>query len=192
MRKKHYLIPICLSAVVASCSSAPDPVLYTLADLSLQERTTTNDQIIGLSELTLPAYARNQQITTALSPYRISEDDNHRWAAPPSEALTAALSKAVEQSTGGTVLQRPYPAGIRPEIRLTLTFDRLLRGPDGEAEMAGQYLVQAANDDVRINRFSITVPSAGDSYEAYMTALSLGLSELGAEIAAQVDSSPAS
>lgn len=180
------LIAVGVSAFVASCSSSPDPILYTLADPNLSESAITNPQIIGLSELNLPAYARNNQITTAISPYRISEDDDHRWAAPPSEALTAALSKALENSSGSTVLQRPFPTGVRPDIRLSLTFDRLLRGADGEAEMSGQYLLQNPGYDAEISRFSITVPSSGDSYEAYMAALSSGLTELGTKIAAQL------
>lgn len=187
MPKPSLLFAAGLSALVASCASAPDPVLYTLADLNVPKSAITNDQIIGLSELSLPAYARNQQITTAIAPYRISEDDDHRWAAPPSEALTAALSKALENSSGSTVLERPFPNGVRPDIRLSLKFDRFLRGADGEAEMAGQYLIQTPNRAAQINRFSITVPSSGDGYEAYMAALSRGLTELGSQIAAELD-----
>ena len=184
MPAKRVLITLGVAAIVVSCSSAPDPILYTLMDNDLPSPSITNDQIIGLSELTLPAYARNQQITTAISDYRISEDDDHRWAAPPSEALTAALSRALEDNSGSTVLQRPFPAGVRPDVRLTLSFDRLLRGADGEAEMMGQYLLQRKGSDPEISRFSIIVPSTGGSYEAYMAALSTGLTELAAEIAA--------
>lgn len=179
-----------LSAFVTSCSSAPDPILYTLADPALPTSAITNEQIIGLSELTLPAYARNQQITTAISPYRISEDDDHRWASPPSEALTTALSKALEKNSGSTVLQRPYPTGVRPDVRVSLTFDRLLRGADGEAIMAGQYLVQRASRQAEVNRFSIAVPTSNDSYEAYMAALSTGLNALGEQITAQMATVP--
>ena len=183
---KRTLIPLGLTALIASCSSAPDPILYTLADQTLPASKISNNQIIGLSELTLPAYARNQQITTAISQYRISEDDNHRWAAPPSEALTAALSKALENSSGSTVLQRPFPSGVRPDVRLSFTFDRLLRGATGEAQMSGQYLIQSPGSDAEISRFSITVQSSGDSYEEYMAALSTGLAQLGVEIAAKL------
>ncbi|MEO1305809.1 MAG: PqiC family protein [Pseudomonadota bacterium] len=192
MLVKHVLMVSGLCAVVAACASAPDPILYTLADRSPSEGSLVSEQIIGLSELTLPAYARNQQITTAISPYRITEDDDHRWAIPPSEALTTALSKALETSSGNTVLQRPYPAGVRPDIRLSLSFDRLLRGPNGEAEMTGQYLIQSDGQDAEISRFSLRVQSSDKSYEAYMAALSDGLSDLGAEIAAKMDAGPAS
>ena len=192
MLVKHVLMVSGLCAVIAACASAPDPILYTLADRSPSEGSLVSEQIIGLSELTLPAYARNQQITTAISPYRVTEDDDHRWAIPPSEALTTALSNALETSSGSTVLQRPYPAGVRPDIRLSLSFDRLLRGPNGEAEMTGQYLIQSDGRDAEISRFSLRVQSSDKSYEAYMAALSDGLSDLGAEIAAKLDAGPAS
>ena len=184
---KRMLVMTGLAIGASGCTSTPDPVLYTLGSPSSAPAANSSKQVIGLSELSLPAYARNLQITTALSAYRVSEDDDHRWASPPSEALTAALSKALESSTGSTVLQRPYPSGVRPDIRLTITFDRLLRGEKGDAEMSGQYLIQTQDETTEIKRFSIIVPSDGSSYEAYMAALSTGLIELGSEIATHIE-----
>lgn len=171
-----------LLITLCACSSAPDPILYTLASSTISTGTFEDGRIIGLSELELPAYARNQQITTAMSAYQIYEDDNHRWASPPSEALTSALSKALERSAGQTVLQRPYPAGVRPEVRVSISFDRLLRGANGHAEMSGQYLVQFDRGATRVKRFSISAPSTDSSYQAYMSALSRGLLELADQI----------
>ncbi|MEM7663607.1 MAG: PqiC family protein [Pseudomonadota bacterium] len=192
MSRTPILMILGLSLGASACSSAPDPVLYTLADPNIPSVWATDQKVIGLSELSLPAYARNQQITTAVSTYRLSEDDDHRWASPPSEALTAALSKALESSTGNIVLQRPFPAGVRPDIRLSITFDRLLRGAEGDAQMSGQYLVQIGEQPAQIKRFAIITPGADRSYEAYMAALSKGLMELGTQIAAQLDTAPSS
>jgi len=189
MATKWTLLVIGTAFGVTACSSAPDPVLYTLADRNLVSSPGLAKEVIGLSELRLPAYARNQQITTAVSPYRITEDDDHRWATPPSEALTSSLSKSLEGNTGRTVLQTPYPSSVRPDIRVTISFDRLLRGIDGDAEMGGQYLIQAPDADTIIKRFNIAVSANGDDYEDYMAAVTEALDELGAEIAAEMRTS---
>lgn len=181
----HHSLLLTLGTLVsvAACSSSPDPILYTLAAPDVSEVFSEERKIIGLSELSLPAYARNNQITTALSEYRLSEDDDHRWASPPSEALTAALSKTLERSTGDIVIQSPYPSGVQPDIRVSITFDRILRGQGGRAEMSGQYFMQNGRQAREINRFSIVISSSDSSYEAYMAALSEGMNELSLEIA---------
>lgn len=174
---------------ITACSSAPDPVLYTLADRNLSSAQSVGEDVIGLAELRLPAYARNQQITTAVSSHRIIEDDDHRWATPPSEALMASVSKALEGSTGRTVLKTPYPSGVRPDIRVTISFDRLLRGVNGDAEMVGQFLIQVPDSDVIIKRFDIAVATADDDYEGYMAAVTDALDELSVLIATAMGSS---
>lgn len=181
----HHSLLLTLGTLVsvAACSSSPDPILYTLAAPDVSAVFSEERKIIGLSELSLPAYARNSQITTALSEYRLSEDDDHRWASPPSEALTAALSKTLERSTGDIVIQSPYPSGVQPDIRVSITFDRILRGQGGRAEMSGQYFMQNGRQAPEINRFSIVISSSDSSYEAYMAALSEGMNELSLEIA---------
>ncbi|MEM7492985.1 MAG: PqiC family protein [Pseudomonadota bacterium] len=177
-----------LIAGIAACASAPDPMLYTLSPIGSSERSRLdNETLIGLSEITLPSYARNQQITTAISPNLVTEEDDHRWARSPSEAISEYLSVVLELETDSHVLLRPYPSGVRPELRLTISFSRLLRRNDGGAELAGQYIITGLGDDVHVNRFDIKVPSKTTGYFDYMQALSEGLERLGGTIADRID-----
>ncbi|MEM1036266.1 MAG: PqiC family protein [Pseudomonadota bacterium] len=173
---------------MAACASAPDPMLYTLSPIGASERSGLGDgTLIGLSEITLPSYARNQQITTAISPNRLTENDDHRWASPPSEAISEYLSIVLESETNSDVLVRPYPSGVRPELRLTISFSRLLRRNEGGAELAGQYIITGLGDDVQVSRFDIGIPSKTTDYFGYMEALSEGLDRLGGVIADRID-----
>ncbi|MEL6568398.1 MAG: PqiC family protein [Pseudomonadota bacterium] len=191
MALKRLLMFSGLTASLGACASAPEPMLYTLVPQTLAESDRANSgAVIGLSEITLPSYARNQQITTASDPYRITEDDNHRWASPPSEAISEQLSAILETETGGDVLLRPYPTGVRPDLRLTISFSRLLRTSDGGADLTGQYIITGMDEDVHIDRFDIRVVSNSDDYVGYMSALSEGLDRLGSEIAGQLPLEP--
>ncbi|MEL6831059.1 MAG: PqiC family protein [Pseudomonadota bacterium] len=175
-----------LSLGFGGCASAPDPILYTLSMPAPQLDDTRAEGMIGLSELSLPAYARNQQITTAVNDFQIKEDDNHRWAVPPSEALTSALAQMLEQETGQSVLKRPYPNGIRPELRVSVTFDRMLRGINGQAELSGQYIVSSRTSSPLVGSFSVYVPASDGSYDAYMAAMASGVEKLSRLIAADI------
>lgn len=184
MAFKRLLVVLGLTAGLCGCASAPDPKLYTLAPHNSDEGTRMQSGIlIGMSEITLPSYARNAQITTATGPNRISEDDNHRWASPPSEAISLQLLAILVSETGADVLLRPYPNGVRPDLRITISFSRLLRTEEGGAQLAGQYVITSTNDTVVVDRFDVFVPSLTDDYVGYMSAVSGGLDQLGAEIA---------
>ncbi|MEM9739362.1 MAG: PqiC family protein [Pseudomonadota bacterium] len=187
MTFKRLLVFSGLTAGLGACASAPDPMLYTLAPSSPAEGSVDDGVLIGLSEIGLPSYARNQQITTARGPYRVTEDDDNRWARPPAEAISARMASVLEAEIGGDVLMRPYPAGVRPDIRLTVSFDRLLRASGGGAELAGQYIITGIDDEVQVDRFDIRVPAQAGDYEGYMQALADGLDRLCDQIAEMVE-----
>lgn len=174
-----------LSLALAGCASSPEPKLYFLDQATLETPASRNTLRIGFSEIVLPAYARNVQITNLSSDNMIREDDNHRWALPPTEAISVALSQSLEASTGSAVILRPYPREIEPEVQVRVSFDRFLRGADGAADMKGQYLIIADDRDpeTRIKRFSLRVPAMGNGYAGYMRAVSAGLDALAGEIA---------
>ena len=171
------------SLAVAACSTAPDPILYTLGDQPQLRRSDRSQSIIGLSEVILPAYARNAQITTEVSAHRVVEDDDHRWAVPPAEAITSALVTILETTTGESVVRRPFPGGINPEDRIYIEFERLLRGNTGEAILSGRYIILTRDAGSIVQAFDIIVPATNDDYEHYMSSLSVGLGVLGEGIA---------
>ena len=184
MRALH-AIALLLAGAVAGCAAAPDPTLYILASETAPPTTLNSDRRIGLSEITLPAYARQLPIASLSATNRIVQDDDHRWAAPPSEVISAALSRALERELQSAVVIRPYPRGLEPDVQLRVTFDRFLRSADGGAELNGQFLLIEGRADAvsSIQRFSITVPARGSGYEAYMRAVASAVDELSVTIA---------
>lgn len=174
-------------AAVGACSPGPAPSLYFLDAAPSPANYTADAVRVGLAEISLPAYARKVQIANRTRDHRIVQDDDHRWAAPPAEAISDALANALEAQLAGPVVPRPYPRGFQPDLRVRVAFDRFLRSDDGAAELAGQYfIIGAADEDVGIRRFQITAAADDESYEAYMRAVADGLGALAADIAASL------
>lgn len=186
MSKLSPVLAILSSVILTGCASAPDPVLYTLSVPKAPQSVEPSQEIIGLSEVDLPAYARNVQITSAVNDFQIIEDDDHRWAVPPSEAITSTLAGVLEQRTGQKVVKRPYPAGLTPGTRVSISFDRLIRDPSGAASLKGQFILIGAKDEAVLESFELSVPANGKDYDQYMSALSRAIDALGADIAESI------
>ncbi len=185
MSVRRVIVFTAIGVAAAACSPGPAPSLYFLDTPAPGVAYDAEAPRIGLAEVALPAYARKVQIASRLADQRIVQDDDHRWAAPPDEAISKALARALEATLGGPALLRPYPRGFQPDVQARVTFDRFLRGGDGAAEMAGQYLILDGDGGsvLRVARFDISEPASGDGYEGYMRAVAAGLSALGARIA---------
>ena len=168
--------------VLASCASSPDPNLYKLPDLHSQTPLASEAGLISLSELEMPAYARNLQITTAISATELEEDDQHRWASPPTELFTSALAQHIEHAVEGVVLVRPLPAGIRSEFVVEVELDALFRTRLGGAYVRGQFILIGPGKSNHTQRFEFDVTSNSSSYEDYALALNGALRLLASEI----------
>ncbi|MEM1262394.1 MAG: PqiC family protein [Pseudomonadota bacterium] len=177
---------------LAGCASAPNPTLYMLPAPLGDGSSATRTIAIGLAEVELPAYARSSLIASADSEHRVRLDDNHRWASPPSEALTRGLAVRLENQLQADVLVRPYPREFVPALVIEVSFDELLRSTDGAATMRGKALLVHARDrDVTIVRFEIhETPSGNRGYEGFMAAIGAGLTELASRISATIDANP--
>lgn len=173
---------VAISGLV-SCASSPDPKLYKLPDDHSPIQTRGQIGLISLSELEMPAYARNLQITTAVSSIQLKEDDQHRWAAPPTELFTSAFAQHLEQVISEVVLVRPLPPGIRSDFAIEVEFDALFRTEAGGAYTRGQFILIGQDKSNLTRRFEFDVASNSMRYEDYALALNEALRLLADEIA---------
>lgn len=175
-------------AVCGGCSSRPEPKLYLLSDGQEGVAVLTASTLVGLGDIALPAYARQQDIAFVSGDLRVERTDEHRWAVPPAEAISAALSRALEHDLRGPVAPRPYPRGYNPDIQVQVSFDRFLMGPDGQAELQGQYIIVGRERSARqhTQRFQLAVPANGPGYAGFMGAMERGLGQLAVLIGADI------
>ncbi|MEM8784630.1 MAG: ABC-type transport auxiliary lipoprotein family protein [Pseudomonadota bacterium] len=181
------LKPLFILVIAANCAPTPAPDLYFLDAAPALNAEMTPNQRIGLAEIELPTYARKQPIASRLATYRIVQDDDHRWATPPTEQISSTFSKLLEGKTQNSVVLRPYPRGLAPSHEVRITFDRFLRDFEGTALMSGQYLIINRQQVVsHVRRFDYSVGADAEGYEGYMAAVIEALSLLADDIAADV------
>ncbi|MBX2882617.1 MAG: PqiC family protein [Granulosicoccus sp.] len=178
---------LCLIMVVllqAGCRSGPPPKLYllevpaTTSDIDNHESEIIGS--IGLASVTLPDYASDDRIASLTADGSVSQNDQHRWAEDPEDAMTRLLSARLRYHSGGTVLIEPWPRDYKPKARVEVIFDRLLRQTTGGAELTGQIHLLSGDGRRLLDALQFAFKYRGGSteYVAYFDALAQGLDEI--------------
>ena len=175
------------AVLLAGCSTAPDPVLYMLNTHTATPPAAANGPKISLAEIGLPSYARSSLIVSDDGQGRVRLDDNHRWAAAPAEAITAALAQRLEHTLDATVLVQPLPRDYRPAFTIRVVFERLVRTAEGGSAMSGRALISdTQRRDVYVVRFDTRIGAADATYTSYMASVREALTELAGRIGEQI------
>lgn len=187
MTVSRILQTISISTVLGACASAPEPMLYVLDSAAPNNDKAASDILIGLNEVRLPSYARDQKITSLDGRNRVIKDGDHRWASPPEEAVTNKLAATLEDETGARVLVRPIPSGLSTDYNLTVSLDAMLRGQAGEAIVRGQYVIVGLEDSFHLDRFEFSIAPDSQDYDGFMRGVSVALENLCAQIDDELD-----
>jgi len=169
-------------ALLGACRSGPPPKLYILDTLPqyIEQRSSSSISVLGVSQVQLPGYVSDTRIASIKSNGTISLDKNHKWAEKPEDAITRLLIDRLRNHTGATVLPKPWPRESEPTVRVELVFDRLLRGPLGGAQMAGQILLISGNGRqlIRSIPFRIIRNGLSKKKHVFFTSVSQGIDDI--------------
>jgi len=172
--------------VLSGCAATPDPTFYLLPIPETSNTASFSGGTIAVRELALPLYARAQQVASLSEDGSVFLSDDHRWADEPARATTRTFVSALKQNTGAPIVAEPWPASVKPAVRVDIAVDRFigdLRG--GDLEFSGQYrIVQSGEDDSRQDSFSYRIPISGMGYKSLAAAHSDAIATLAKDIAA--------
>ena len=143
------------AALLTACGNGPPPRLYLLEPHALepsteqnvgegakvQKRSASGLSSLGVASVTLPGYASGAQIASLSANGTVTQEDGHRWAEEPAVAIGRLLVNRLRERADATVLSEPWPRDYQPGARVKVVFDRLLREPNGGADMSGQILL---------------------------------------------------
>lgn len=172
--------------LVGACGSGPPPKLYLLephADLRQEQPAKPGAMVIkslGMSAVTLPGYASSTQIASLNNNGTVVQNDRHRWAEEPEDAITRVLADRLRNRSGGAVLVEPWPRDYDPSARIEVVFDRLLREPLGGVDMTGQILLLSGDgrDVIKILPFHIIHYGRDPGQAVYFLAVSQGIDDI--------------
>lgn len=144
----YHLVQLLVAVLFLSgCGSGPPPKMYLLEPIVALEAFTDDKLVskkintLGISLVVLPGYASDARIAGLRNDGSVYQDDDHRWADSPEDAITRVLADRLRAHANATVLIEPWPRDYKPKARVEVVFDRLLREPLGGVDMAGQILL---------------------------------------------------
>lgn len=118
---------------------------------------------LEVTEVSLPAYARSEEIWRETETGGLVSDASILWADDPSRSITLELSKHLAAITGARVASEPWPFEEPAQARLTVRVDELVASQSGVFKMSGTYFVSKNEDGrERSGSFQIDTPIAVD------------------------------
>ena len=105
------------------------------------ERIAIPVRFVQLREVSLPAYARDEEIWVEGEGGALTPQRNLLWADAPERGVTQELARQLAAITGATVAAEPWPFDSLPQATVELRLDTFLAGSDERFRIAGQYFV---------------------------------------------------
>ena len=175
---------------LSGCATTPEPTFYLLPIPETSVSAPFSSGTIAVRELALPLYARAQQVASLSEDGSVFLSDDHRWADEPARASTRTFVAALKQSTGAPIVAEPWPASVKPAVRIDIEVDRFIGGlSGGDVEFSGQYrIVRTGGADAQQDSFSYRIAIGGTGYKPLAAAHSNAIATLAKDIAAQITS----
>ncbi len=135
---------------------------------------------LGISVVALPGYAGDARIAGLRNDGSVYQDDDYRWADSPDDAITRVLADRLRAHANTTVLIEPWPRDYKPEARVEVVFDRLLREPLGGVDMAGQILLLSGDGRKLLEALPFQLVHYGRSLDkaVFFTATAQGIDDI--------------
>lgn len=155
----------------SACGSGPPPRLYLLerppvpADASDSIAQSTINAL-GISEVKVPGYASDTRIANLKSNGVVVQIDDERWAEEPEDAITRLFAEQLRRRTGSSVLIEPWPRDYDPEARVEVTVEKLVREPDGGANLSGRIYLISGDGRRLLKALAFNTRASGSSLDA--------------------------
>lgn len=190
-KNARWLVMALMSSLVLGCAKAPPPDFYLLAPQGpMQLPEFESGVAIGVGPVALPAYLDRNQIVSRQTASHLRLSEQHQWAEPVKAGFTRLLLIALGLELDSNRLYL-LPTRQRRELDYRVSVDVLRFDGQlgGEVELVARWtLLNGDGKTILASRVAqIRTGSQGADYNAFVTAQSLAISELGREIARAVD-----
>jgi uncharacterized lipoprotein YmbA len=176
---RRRLACLVLPAVVAACSSSPDPVLYTLQTKPGPE-LPRSPPVVQLRDIGLPRYLDRREIVRSSADYKLGVAANDWWGEPLGAMLSRVLVLGLSQRLpSSTVYAEGGAISADPNAVLALNIQRLEPDQAGNVELLAQAAIEFNRPRRAANRsFRILKPMTAATVAAQVAATSDAVGEL--------------
>ncbi len=151
--------------------------------------------VVAVGPVNIPAYLDRPQIVTRSSPDTLKFDEFNRWAEPLGKNLARVLADDLSASLyGAQVCVFPWPQSVPVRYQVTLDIIHLEKVPGGKVILDASWKVLEHNGKKMLvmRRSEVTEPvEAGSGFKGIASAESRSVAALSREIAAAIESLPA-
>jgi uncharacterized lipoprotein YmbA len=192
------LILSLLMSVVFGCRSVtPSVNHYVLNSLAVGESLseTMDDpqsRIVAVGPIQLPNVVNRTQMVMLNGSSELQISEFHRWADYPDRLVQQVLEDNLQALlTDARVVGHPLPAGLKPNVTVTVRFGELIGTADKKMRLRATWTVRNEGDPVteRFWRTRISEPIDGAGFKALAAAHSRVLEMLCREIAKALNGS---
>jgi len=158
------ILVLCAALAGLAACGGPEPLRYAAPPAEPGARVAIGAASVELREVSLPAYARDEQVWRETAAGTFSPDPEALWADEPARAVTLALARQLGEITGRRVAAEPWPFESLPAARLDVRVSEMIAGADGRFRIAAE--IYASRLDIerdRLARVAVSAPIAPDS-----------------------------
>ena len=194
-------IRVAMAAAVfclAACASSPTTNFYTLSADPVPAQgalaaapgagTTGVARVyVSIAQVAIPEIADRRQLVVRTAPNRVEIADFHQWAEPLRLGIARALVQDLAGQLGaGFVVLIGQPAGLVPEVRVSLDVQKLEAVRGESVTLQTIWSVRPAKGEVRTGRSSAEERVASNDYAAIAAAYSRALARVARDIGAAI------
>lgn len=191
--KTALALAVALAFVLSGCGGrSTGPRFHLIDRVPVEVDYPVDIGTIGLMEVIMPRYARDERISTLEPDGSVIRHDEDRWADIPERAVTDAVAAGLREALGSTVVVDPWPLELRPALRIETRIDRMIGSLGGDLAFSGQYRIvdSASSKLIDIETFDYAIPVGGETFGALGAAHGRASAQLAAEIAERIATMP--
>lgn len=185
------ILSLLLSTVFGCRSVTPSVNYYVLNSLPAGESQTEmmiepRSRIIAVGPIQLPNYVNRLQMVMRSGSNELEISEFHRWADYPDRLVQQVLVDNLQALLpGDRVVGRPLPAGLKPDVTVTVRFDELIGTAERKMRLRAWWTTRSEGEPAteRSRQTSISEPISGTGFKAVAVAHSRVLEKLCREMA---------
>jgi uncharacterized lipoprotein YmbA len=173
-------------AVLSLAACGEPPQRFAVPDLASGERVRIAVSTVEVRDVSLPTYARSEEIWRETAEGALVSDPSVLWADEPTRGVTQELVRNLSALTGARVASEPWPFDEPAQARLEVRVEEMIAGADGRFRLKGQYFTASRSGGRdRAGSFDLWAPLEGEGGASQIAAArAAAVKELARQIAA--------
>ncbi len=179
-----------LIIVFSGCRSLTPSVSYyilnPLTDTSMSpvDADGSRSKTIGVNPIELPGYLNRVQMVKRTGPNQLEVSSQHRWADFPDRMIQRVLGDNLQSlMADARVYSAPWPAGLKPDITVDVTFLELIGTTDKKMLLSAVWTITGSGDPSPSHRTTRSETITGAGFDDLAAAHSRVLDALCRQIA---------